>query len=181
LQQGGKDAAKKVLETQISPVTKEKFAQHADQIIKQLSSSLNTPSVGDEVKVAFSSINDKSVDLASMKGKVVLIDFWATWCEPCKQELPHLQELYSKHNKEGFEILGISLDEDKAALSDFIASNKITWENKFSGQAWEDELVETFSISGIPATFLVGKDGKIAAVNLRGPELEAAIGKELAK
>ncbi|HEX6813966.1 MAG TPA: redoxin domain-containing protein [Planctomycetota bacterium] len=116
----------------------------------------------------------KPIDLAEYKGKVVLLDFWATWCGPCIAELPHLLAAYEKYHDKGFEIVGISLDQDPAALERFIAERKMTWRQHMDGK---NEVAAAYGVRSIPATFLIGADGKIAAVGLRGDRL----GKRLAR
>lgn len=163
---------------------KSDFAAHPagdqiSQVVDQIGADLFLPGVGDEMKIAFTDLAGKEVDLAKMTDKVVLVDFWATWCGPCVAEMPNVIAAYDKYKEKGFEVIGISLDEDKAAVEKFVADNKMTWSQYFDGKGWENELAQHFGISGIPATFLVGKGGKIVASNLRGEELEAAIEKAL--
>ncbi len=148
------------------------------QFLDQLGGELYLPGVGDEMKVAFTDIAGKEIDLAKMD-KVVLVDFWATWCGPCVAEMPNVIATYEKYKDQGFDVVGISLDEDKAALETFIAEKKMPWPQYFDGKGWENELAQHFGIRGIPATFLVGKDGKIVGANLRGEELENAVKKAL--
>lgn len=162
------------------------FAAHpqSDQILAaldQLGGELYLPGVGDEMKIAFTDIKGVEVDLEKMKDKVILVDFWATWCGPCVAEMPNVIAAYETYHEKGFEVVGISLDQDKSALEAFITDKKMPWPQYFDGKGWENELAQHFGISGIPATFLVGKGGKIVASNLHGPELEAAIEKALAE
>ncbi len=127
--------------------------------------------------IAEQDLDGKPLSLAAHKGKVVLVDFWATWCGPCVAELPNVLAAYEKYHGKGFEIVGISLDKEKDALTTFIADKKMTWQQYFDGQGWENKLSQEFGISSIPATFLLDKEGMIVAKDLRGDELE----KELAK
>lgn len=149
------------------------------QVVDQIGADLFLPGVGDEMKIAFTALDGKEIDLAKMTDKVVLVDFWATWCGPCVAEMPNVVAAYAKYKEKGFEVIGISLDEDKGALEKFIADNKMPWPQYFDGKRWENELAQHFGISGIPATFLVGKGGKIVASNLRGPALDEEIEKAL--
>ena len=150
------------------------------QFLDQVGGDLYLPGVGDEMKIAFTDLNGKEIDLEKMKDKVILIDFWATWCGPCIAEMPNVTAAYETYKDKGFEVVGISLDEDKAAVVKFIADNKMPWPQFVDGKGWENELAQRFGIRSIPATFLVGKGGRIVASNLRGPDLEAAIEKALA-
>jgi peroxiredoxin len=125
-------------------------------------------------------ITGKPLSLADYKGKVVLIDFWATWCRPCVAELPNVQKAYDKYHPKGFEIVGVSLDEDKAKLESFTKQQKMTWPQIFDGKAWENKLAQKYGVNSIPATYLLDGEGKIIAKDLRGSALEEAVAKALA-
>jgi peroxiredoxin len=117
-------------------------------------------------------LDGKPLALADFKGKVVLIDFWATWCGPCVQELPNVLAAYEKFHGKGFEIIGISLDQNRDALTGFIKERGMTWVQYFDGLGWKSKLGTQYGIQSIPATFLLDGEGKIVAKNLRGPALE---------
>lgn len=104
-------------------------------------------------------------------GKVVLVDFWATWCGPCVGELPNVLEAYAKFHEKGFEILGISLDNDKGKLEKFIEDRKMPWEQVFDGNGWQNEVAVKFGVNSIPATFLLDRHGVLRYKDLRGDEL----------
>ena len=118
--------------------------------------------------------------IASHKGKVVLVDFWATWCGPCRAELPNVIAAYQKYHAKGFDIVGVSLDEDKPQLLSFIKDQNMTWPQYFDGQRWENKLAVKYGIQSIPATFLLDGEGKIIGKNLRGDALEQALASALA-
>ncbi|MGC8644155.1 MAG: TlpA family protein disulfide reductase [Isosphaeraceae bacterium] len=120
----------------------------------------------------------QSVRLESLKGKYVLVDFWATWCSPCLAELPRLQEAYRKYKGAGFEIVSVSLDETRSAVADFVKVRKLPWFQLHNATAGAD-LVEAFGVSSIPATYLVDPEGKIIRLDLRGPALDATLAKVL--
>ncbi|HRQ89222.1 MAG TPA: TlpA disulfide reductase family protein [Bacteroidia bacterium] len=161
------------------------FSNHPEgpriaQFLDQLGSELYLPAPGDVMEIAFTDLQGNQVDLAKMKGKVVLVDFWATWCGPCVAEMPNVIAAYEKYHEKGFEVIGISLDEEKASVEAFVTEKKMPWPQHFDGKGWEGDLVQKFGIKGIPATFLVGKDGKVVAANLRGEDLEKAVEAALA-
>jgi peroxiredoxin len=124
-------------------------------------------------------IDGKPVSVANYKGKIVLVDFWATWCGPCVAELPNVLKAYEKYHGKGFEIIGISLDSNKARLTDFVKAKNVTWQQFFDGQGWKNKLGQKYSVNSIPATYLVDKEGKLIAKNLRGEALEKAVAKAL--
>jgi peroxiredoxin len=121
------------------------------------------------------------LSIANCKGKVVLLDFWATWCGPCRAELPNVLKTYAAHHKDGFEIIGISLDQDKEKLTAFTKEKDMTWPQYFDGKGWQNKLAAKYGINSIPATFLLDGQGTIIGEDLRGDSLEEAVTKALAK
>ena len=115
-----------------------------------------------------------SFRLDELRGKYVLVDFWATWCAPCVAELPRLQANYAKYKDKGFEVVAVSLDEAKAAAVDFVKARKLPWRQVHNGTSRGD-LVEAFGVKSIPATFLIDPKGKIVRLELRGAALDKAL------
>jgi thiol-disulfide isomerase/thioredoxin len=125
----------------------------------------------------------KPLSIANYKGKVVLIDFWATWCPPCRAELPNVVKTYEKHHADGFEIIGISLDraQDREKLVSFLKDKNMAWPQFFDGNYWQNKLAVKYGVNSIPATYLLDGQGIIIGKDLRGEDLEQAVAKTLAR
>jgi thiol-disulfide isomerase/thioredoxin len=127
-------------------------------------------------------LNGNPISVGALKGKVVLVDFWATWCPPCRAELPNVIATYQKYHGQGFDIIGVSLDSDRDKLDAFLKQQDgMTWPQYFDGQGWQNKLAAKYGVESIPFTILVGPDGKIIGTDLRGEALGTAVGKALAK
>ena len=112
------------------------------------------------------------VSLASYRGKYVLVDFWASWCRPCRQENPNVVENYNRFKDKNFTVLGVSLDQAKPAWVNAIQMDGLTWVHVSDLQYWSNAVAKQLNITSIPQNFLIDPDGKIIAKNLRGPALE---------
>lgn len=132
--------------------------------------ALATGSVAPEISLP--QPNGEILSLSDLKGKYVLIDFWASWCGPCRRENPNVKRVYEKYHNRGFEILGVSLDKAQGAWVSAIEQDGLTWKHVSDLKYWQSEVVPLYQIQGIPLTVLVDKDGKIIAKNLRGQALE---------
>ncbi|HYR57169.1 MAG TPA: TlpA disulfide reductase family protein [Chthoniobacteraceae bacterium] len=133
------------------------------------------------VELKFTATDGKEVDLEKLRGKVVLVDFWASWCGPCMAEAPNVVATYKKLHEKGFEILGISLDQDKAAMEGALKKHGMTWQQFFDGKGWQNSISTSFGINSIPAAWLIDKKGMLRETSLRGEALGAGVEKLLAE
>jgi len=117
----------------------------------------------------------KSIKLSELRGKVVLVDFWASWCGPCRKENPNVVKMYNRFKDKGFEILGVSLDKSKGPWLKAIAKDKLSWYHVSDLRGWKNEVAQLYSVTSVPATVLLDQEGRIVARNLRGPQLEAKV------
>ncbi len=133
--------------------------------------------------LTFNSLGGKPVNVNDFKGKVVLIDFWATWCPPCVKSLPDLIATYKEYHDRGFDIIGISLDKDEAKLKKYLQDNDMTWPQYFDGLGWNNKLAKRFGVRAIPHVVLLNKKGAVyfntnydkKKLPLHGDELKNAI------
>jgi thiol-disulfide isomerase/thioredoxin len=165
------------------------FANHPNPKIKALAEKkaalaelLKSP-----VDLKFTAADGRTVDVAALRGKVVLIDFWATWCGPCVQEIPNVVAAYNQYHDQGFEIVGISFDKapDPAKPSPkqktaegvlaFTKEKGMPWPQYYDGQHWNNPYGKQYGINGIPAMFLLDKKGLVVSTNARGPKLAQEI------
>jgi peroxiredoxin len=115
------------------------------------------------------------INLSSLKGKVVLIDFWASWCMPCRASIPSVVKLYQKYQPKGFEVYGVSIDEKKSAWLKAIKQDNISYTQVNDKAGWYAKVTEVYGVNEIPATFLIDKTGTIVAINPGEKELENKI------
>ena len=117
----------------------------------------------------------EDLKLSDLRGKVVLVDFWASWCGPCRRENPHVKKLYDKYNHRGFEILGVSLDRTKASWERAIEQDGLEWHHVSDLKGWKNEVAKMYSVSSIPHTILLDQEGRIIARKLRAAQLEQVL------
>lgn len=130
------------------------------------------------IDLKFTALDGRLVNLASLRGQVVLLDFWATWCGPCIAELPNVKAVYDRYHTQGFEVIGVSLDRkgDRQKLVDFVNEQKLPWPQHFElSERGRSVLAERYGVVAIPAMFLLDQTGRLAATNARGPKLEAEV------
>jgi peroxiredoxin len=120
-------------------------------------------------------LNGKMVTLSELKGKVVLIDFWASWCGPCRHNNPRLAKLYKKYHSKGLEIYGISLDEEIDSWKKAVRHDKLNWIQVIDDKGWEAPSASAYGVDMIPSSFLIYREGVIRTVNAEGPDLESSV------
>jgi thiol-disulfide isomerase/thioredoxin len=138
-------------------------AEKALKTIKTMAELKSKP-----LDIKFTAVDGREVDLSKMRGKVVLIDFWATWCGPCVAELPNVLKAYKELHPKGFEIVGISLDSDKGKLESFVKDKGMEWPQFFDGKGWKNEIAVNYDIHSIPAMWLVDQKGMVIDTAARG-------------
>ena len=121
-------------------------------------------------------LDGKPISLQDYRGKVVLLDFWGVWCGFCIDEMPNLKKVYATYKDQGFDIIGVSLDDEETALRDYLKENDIQWRQIYSGKRWEeDPLAQQFKITGVPSQWLIDRDGKLITHKARGEKLEQLV------
>jgi thiol-disulfide isomerase/thioredoxin len=126
-------------------------------------------------------IDGKPFSLSKLKGKVVLIDFWATWCPPCRAEMPNVKKVYEDFHDKGFEIVAVSLDKEEEKLRAYIKENQIPWTQISDFNGWENKTVQQFCVRGIPFMLVLDRKGVIRYRNVRGEEFRNAVAKLIAE
>jgi thiol-disulfide isomerase/thioredoxin len=133
--------------------------------------------LGHPLELSFTAADGREVDVQKMKGKVVLVDFWAAWCGPCISSLPEVVELHKKYQPQGFEIVGINMDKDQGHMEQVVHRFKMPWPQYFDGKGWGTKFALEYNVTAIPAVWLVDKKGVLRTMNAR-EDLETRI-KEL--
>jgi thiol-disulfide isomerase/thioredoxin len=143
--------------------------------------------IGQPLEMKFTAADGHEVDLAAYRGRVVLVDFWATWCGPCMAEMPIVKAVYAKYRDQGFEVIGVSLDgggitkgiqsgvKTREDFLAFLEREQMPWPQHYTNEGWKNEFAQRFGIKSIPAIFLIGKDGNVLSTDARGESLEPQV------
>jgi thiol-disulfide isomerase/thioredoxin len=155
LKQGGVQKSRVLAEEVLKSKAPEDAKQTAELLVRKVSH------IGKPVQLKFTALDGSEVDLQKLRGKVVLLDFWATWCGPCMRELPNVKALYEKLHDKGFEVVGLSYDDDKEALQWAVSNEKIPWPQGFDELGGGKQFAEEFGVTELPGMWLVDKKGAV--------------------
>jgi thiol-disulfide isomerase/thioredoxin len=155
----------------------QELAQAPDQNLAGLAKArlLKAKMIGKPVDLQFTTLDGSAFDMKALRGKVVLVDFWASWCPDCIREMPAVRKTYQKYKDKGFAIVGISFDQDVQALSGFVAKKLIPWPQYFDGRGWESELAVKYDVRAIPEMWLINQRGEVVRTDITVEELDRTI------
>ncbi len=182
-----------LLETIIKGAWEQNCPAEADRYMKQLQTNhprhvvtrrvqaaqRKRQAIGKPFVLAFTSTDGRKIDVQKMKGKVVVVDFWATWCPPCRKSIPLLRKLREQYDARELEIIGISLDTSRSKLDDYVKQEKMSWPQYFDGKGWGNDIAKRFGVKSIPAVYVVDGRGLLQAIS--PADLGATVKKLLGK
>ena len=152
-------------------------------LLEGINRRLNLP--GNKLELSGNFLDGSELDWNSYRGKVVLVDYWATWCGPCRAEVPNVLENYLKYHDKGFDVVGISLDDKRSDAEEYVKQTNIPWPSLFHDASdesgWQNPMAVKYGITGIPTAILVDQEGNVVSMQARGPRLGPLLGKLLGK
>lgn len=157
---------KMLLALRDTPGVHEKHRTFAEKILSGEVKPLRER-VGENLQLRFKAIDGRQVDVQKLRGKVVLVDFWATWCGPCLADMPELKKLHQEYHGKGLEVVGISFDESKSKLESYVKKEKIPWPQYFDGKGWDNEIGNELALRNVPTVVLLDKAGVLRFLNPR--------------
>jgi thiol-disulfide isomerase/thioredoxin len=131
--------------------------------------------IGKPVDLQFTAMDGSAVDVRALRGNIVLVDFWASWCPDCIRDLPAVRRTYQKYKDKGFTVIGISLDKDEQALSNFVAKKLIPWPQYFDGRGWENPYATKYGVRAIPEMWLINQRGEVVSTDISAEQLDQRI------
>jgi thiol-disulfide isomerase/thioredoxin len=155
-----KELVNELLDAPETPAEVRMFAQHLEKGTKPYE-------IGKPVEIRFKGLNGEQIDVAKMKGKVVLVDFWSTTCGPCIGQVPELKAIEAKYRDKGLQIVGINLDDKEEALRRFLKDKEIHWPQYFAGKGWANPIATRYGIFAIPTNWLIDKKGNLRSTEAR--------------
>jgi len=183
LQRAGSPLAGPAFASFVETIRARNDSNLADLVVSMEGTMRRLQLPGKSIEIAGETLDGKPFNLTQLQGKVVLVEYWATWCAPCVAELPHVKALYEAYHNKGFEIVGVSLDDDRGAVEEFVKAKGIKWPILFDAAAadpWSGANVRRYGIYSIPTLILVDRDGKVVkATELIGPQLDEQLEKLL--
>jgi thiol-disulfide isomerase/thioredoxin len=168
-----KELVKELLDASETPADVRFFAEH-------LAKGTKPYQIGKPVEIRFTGLDGEEIDVAKMKGKVVLVDFWSTTCGPCIGQIPELKALDAKYGDKGLQIVGINLDEKESAVRRFLKEKELKWPQHFAGKGWANPIATRYGIFGIPTNWLIDRKGNLRETQARG-DLDRVVGQLLAE
>jgi len=174
-------AARAAVESDIAELSTNHPGDERAAMVRQQLQAMLESSAGTPIELKFQAVDGAAVDLAKLRGKVVLVDFWATWCGGCRVEMPKVVAAYNQLHTNGFEVIGISLDQNKEQLARVTKEAGMTWPQYFDGKGWDNKVSSRYGIQGIPTLWLVDKKGFVRPTEVTGENLVAQVKKLLAE
>jgi peroxiredoxin len=172
---GQADAARTSLQDLAKSANNTQIREAAQKIIDQMKATASVTVGSRPPAIQAKDLKGETQTLERYQGKVLLLDFWATWCGPCRTELPNVKSIYEKYHDRGFEVLAVSLDENRDTLERFVKAQSLPWPQLFDGKGWKNEIAQRYGVTSIPKMLLLDRSGVIRYIDARGAALSTAV------